>query len=55
VFRSDTSLDSRLSEEVSRTRLSEQWVPLGRDCNIEQQMLAEIAARVAGGPRAVAR
>jgi len=48
TFRHDNSLESRLSEGVLRTRLSKSWLPLGRDPAIEQQMLAEIRARVAG-------
>jgi hypothetical protein len=48
TFRNDSSLPSRLDEGVSRTRLSEHWIPLGRDSMVEQQLLAEIRARVAG-------
>ncbi len=48
TFRYDNSLPSRLNEEVSRTRFSERWLPRGRDPALEQQMLAEIRARVAG-------
>jgi len=48
AFRHDNSLESRLSEDVLRTRLSKSWLPLGRDLAIEQQILAEIQARVAG-------
>ncbi len=48
TFRHDNSLESRLSEGVLRTRLSKSWLPLGRDPAIEQKMLAEIRARVAG-------
>ena len=47
-FRHDNSLPSRLNESVSRTRFSKNWIPLGRDFLIEQQLLAEIRARVAG-------
>ena len=47
TFRNDNSLRSRLSEEVSRTRFSPNWIPLGRDPLVEQQMLAEIQARLA--------
>lgn len=49
TFRYDNSLSSRVNDEVSRTRLSEYWIPLGRDCDCEQQMLAEIQARLGGG------
>ncbi|NOY30287.1 MAG: hypothetical protein GXP28_08955, partial [Planctomycetes bacterium] len=48
TFRHDNSLESRLSEDVLRTRLSKSWLPLGRDLAIEQQMLAEIRARITG-------
>ena len=48
TFRHDNSLSSRLSEDVLRTRLSKNWLPLGRDTAVEQQLLAEIQARVAG-------
>ena len=48
TFRHDNSLSSRLGEVVSPTRLSDHWLPLGRDQAVEQQMLAEIRARVAG-------
>lgn len=47
TFRHDNSLPSRLNEDVSRTRLSKHWIPLGRDFMVEQQLLAEIRARVA--------
>ena len=48
TFRNDNSLPSRLDEEVERTSLSENWIPQGRDPLLEQQMLAEIRAAVAG-------
>lgn len=48
TFRNDNSLPSRASEAISRTRLSESWIPQGRDFSLEQQMLAEIRARVSG-------
>lgn len=48
TFRHDNSLGSRLQENVLRTRFSKTWLPLGRDPAVEQQMLAEIRARVAG-------
>jgi hypothetical protein len=48
TFRYDDSLPSRFQDEVSRTRLSEHWVPLGRDTACEQQILAEIQARLCG-------
>ena len=49
TFRNDSSLISRVNDDVSRTRLSDYWIPLGRDVACEQQMLAEIQARLAGG------
>jgi hypothetical protein len=48
-FRNDNPLSTRLDEKVSRTRLSDYWIPLGRDTECEQQILAEIQARLAGG------
>ncbi len=48
TFRYDGSLPSRVNDEVSRTRLSDYWIPLGRDVDCEQQMLAEIQARLCG-------
>ncbi len=44
-FRTDNSLQSRLGEQVSRTRLSDYWIPLGRDCEVELQILDDIQAR----------
>ncbi len=49
AFRNDNSLSSRVNDGVSRTRLSNYWIPLGRDTDCEQQILAEIQARLAGG------
>lgn len=49
-FRFDNSLSSRLDEEVSRTRLSPFWIPMGRDCEIETQMLLEIQERITNPP-----
>lgn len=48
TFRYDGSLSSRVNDEVSRTRLSDHWIPLGRDVDCEQQILAEIQARLCG-------
>ncbi|MCA9229936.1 MAG: hypothetical protein KDA57_04740 [Planctomycetales bacterium] len=48
TFRHDNSLSSRVNEGVFRTRLSDHWLSLGRDPAVEQQMLAEIRARVVG-------
>ncbi|MCG8449171.1 MAG: hypothetical protein MI725_06270 [Pirellulales bacterium] len=47
TFRNDNSLRSRLTAEVSRTRFSPNWLPHGRDPLVEQQVLAEIQARLA--------
>jgi hypothetical protein len=49
-FRFDNSLTSRLDEQVSRTRLSPFWIPMGRDCEIETQMLLEIQERITNPP-----
>lgn len=48
TFRHDDSLPSRRRETVSRTRFTRQWVPLGRDAALEQQMLADIRACFTG-------
>ncbi len=48
AFRHDGSLPSRHTEAVSRTRSSPRWISLGRDSPLEQRMLAEIHARLAG-------
>jgi hypothetical protein len=47
-FLNETSLPSARLEEVSRTRQSPRWIPLGRDPALEQLMLAEIHARLNG-------
>ena len=47
-FRNDASLVSSVETNVSRTRLSTFWIPLGRDTECEQQILAEIQARLGG-------
>ena len=44
----DGSLPSRRTQEATRTRSSPCWIPLGRDPPLEQRMLAEIHARLAG-------
>ncbi len=49
-FRTDNSLQSNLRESVSRTRLSEFWIPLGRDCEVELQMLEDIQTRLTNPP-----
>jgi hypothetical protein len=48
AFRNDGSLPSARAEQVSHTRASPRWIPLGRDPALEQRMLAEIHARLAG-------
>jgi hypothetical protein len=50
TYRFDNSLTSRLDEQVSRTRLSEHWIAMGRDCEIETQMLLEIQERITNPP-----
>jgi hypothetical protein len=46
TYRFDNSINSRLDEEVSRTKLSKFWIPMGRDCEIETEMLNEIQYRI---------
>jgi hypothetical protein len=46
TYRFDSSLHSRLDEQVSRTKLSKFWIPMGRDCEIETAMLQEIQWRI---------
>ena len=53
TFRSDGSLPSRSSEEVSHTHVSPDWIPLGRDSRLEQQMLAQMHARLDVTPAGV--
>jgi hypothetical protein len=48
TFRNDDSLPTRSDDDVSRTQLSNAWVQLGRDVELERQMLAEMQARVSG-------
>lgn len=50
TYRYDSSLNSRLAEQVSRTKLSPYWIPMGRDCEIEQEMLNEIQYRIQNPP-----
>lgn len=50
-IRSDGSLPSAARGEVSRTGWSPDWIPLGRDIPLEQEMLAEIQERLAATPR----
>ena len=53
TFRNDNSLVSRVSEDVRRTRLSEYWIPLGRDVDCQQQILHDIQARLTGSANGV--
>jgi hypothetical protein len=46
TFRNDSSLPSRRLEQASRTQSSPRWIQLGRDPPLEQQMLADIHARL---------
>jgi len=39
TFHGDQASSSRRAEEVSRTHFSRQWIPMGRDTALEQQML----------------
>lgn len=50
-FRFDSSIPSRLDEGVSRTKLSQFWIPMGRDCEIETQILLDIQDRIANPPQ----
>lgn len=49
-LRNDNSLPSAAYNEVSRTRWSPVWIPLGRDTPLEQKMLGEIKERLAVTP-----
>ncbi|MDZ4657160.1 MAG: hypothetical protein SH868_06225 [Bythopirellula sp.] len=51
TFRFDNSIPSRLDEGVSRTKLSKFWIPMGRDCEIETQILLDIQDRIANPPQ----
>ena len=50
TYRFDNSITSRLDEQVSRTKLSKFWIPMGRDCEIETEMLNEIQFRILNPP-----
>ncbi len=45
TFRNDDSL-IRIDEPVGAQPLSQGWIPLGRDCALEQKILARISARL---------
>jgi hypothetical protein len=51
TFRNDSSLPDPAANQVSRTRLASNWILLGRDPPLEQEILANIQARLA--PQAV--
>ncbi|MBN1852191.1 MAG: hypothetical protein JW829_05675 [Pirellulales bacterium] len=53
TFRSDGSLPSRRAEEVSHSYASPNWIPLGRDTPLEQQILSELLARLDVTPQGV--
>ncbi len=55
AFGSDQTLPSQRLEEITRTHTSPRWIPLGRDPALEQQILADIHARLNGitGQRSV--
>lgn len=44
AFRNDSSLPEQIREPVSRTELSQYWIPLGRDVELERQLAADIKA-----------
>jgi hypothetical protein len=48
TLRTDGSLPPRDTYDISRTRESLVWIPLGRDPALEQEMLEEIRVRLAG-------
>jgi hypothetical protein len=48
TFRNDSSLPSRLEEKVSETALAGDWILVGRDAELERQMLCEMQEKVAG-------
>lgn len=52
TFRNDSSLARSPLEQVSRTRLSGNWILIGRDPALEQQILADIQSRLSVQPAA---
>lgn len=44
TFRNDAALPSHARERVSATELSEFWIPLGRDAELEQEMKQRLQA-----------
>jgi hypothetical protein len=48
AFGSEQTLPSQRLEEITRTHTSPRWIQLGRDPALEQQMLADIHARLNG-------
>jgi len=54
TFRNDSSLPSMPAEAVSRTRLAGNWIHIGRDPALEQQILSDIQSRLTVQPAAYA-
>lgn len=50
TLRNDNSLPSAARSQVSRTRWSPVWIPLGRDTPLEQEMLENIRERLSLTP-----
>ena len=50
TFRNDSSLPSERQDDVSRTQLAGNWIFIGRDPALEQQILADLQARLAIQP-----
>jgi hypothetical protein len=50
TFRNDSSLPSNPANQVSRTRLSGNWIFIGRDPALEQVILANIQSRLGAQP-----
>ncbi|MEM9351749.1 MAG: hypothetical protein AAGA92_01935 [Planctomycetota bacterium] len=48
TLRNDSSLDPRLSQDVSKLRFGGEWIPIGRDIALEQEMLERIRERASG-------
>jgi hypothetical protein len=50
TFRNDSSLPSEREDVVSRTQLAGNWIYIGRDPALEQQILADLQARLSIQP-----
>ena len=48
ALRNDSSLDPRLSQDVSKLRFAGSWIPIGRDIALEEEMLERIRERACG-------